>query len=90
MKSDGFYRALRRLGKMADYDSNGGAVVAVSCPGGMARQFRVQVQSTDTPTGWKQVGSFRDRREAGECAARCQKAGQKTRIVVFSALPTAA
>ena len=90
MKPDGHYRALRRLGKMADYDSNGGAVIAVSCPGGMARQFRVQVQSTDTPAGWKQVGSFRDRRQAGECAARHQKAGQKTRVVVFSALPTAA
>jgi len=75
---------------MADYDSNGGAVVSVSCPGGMARQFRVQVQSTDTPTGWKQVGSFCDQRQASECAARYQKAGQKTRIVACSALPTAA
>lgn len=75
---------------MADYESNGGAVVAVSCPGGMARQFRVQIQSTDTPTGWKQVGSFRDRWQAGECAERYQKAGQKTRVVVCSALPTAA
>jgi len=90
MKSDGLYRALRRLGKMADYDLNGGAVVAVSCPGGMARQFRVQVQSTDTPTGWKQVGSFRDRRQASKCAARYQKSGQKTRVIVCNVLPTAA
>jgi hypothetical protein len=56
----------------------------------MARQFRVQVQSGETPAGWKLVGSFRDRRQAGECAARHQKAGQKTRVVVCNALPTAA
>ncbi len=75
---------------MAQQNLNHGAVIAVSCPGGMARQYRVQVQSTDTPAGWKQVGSFRDRRQASECAARHQKAGQNTRVVVCSALPTAA
>ncbi|MBW8884660.1 MAG: hypothetical protein JF612_07755 [Planctomycetia bacterium] len=74
---------------MADYDPNGG-IIAVSCPGGMARQFRVQVESGETPAGWKQVGSFRDSRQAGECAARHQKAGQKTRVVACRALPTAA
>jgi len=75
---------------MAEKDLNGVAVIAVSCPGGMARQFRVQVQSTDVPAGWKQVGSFHDGSQAGECAARHQKAGQKTRVVTCSALPTAA
>jgi len=75
---------------MADPDKNRGAVVAVSCPGGMARQFRVQVESRETPTGWKQVGSFRDSRQAGECAAQHQSAGQKTRVVACHALPTAA
>jgi hypothetical protein len=75
---------------MRDYDSNVPSVVAVSCPGGMARQFRVQVQSGETPTGWKLAGSFRDQQKAGECAARHQKAGQKTRVIACSALPTAA
>ena len=75
---------------MKDYDSNGQSVVAVSCPGGMARQFRVQVRSGETPAGWKQVGSFRDKRQAGECAARHQKAGQTTRVIACVALPTAA
>ena len=75
---------------MTDHETNDAAVIAVSCPGGMARQFRVQVESGDTSAGWKLVGSFRDKRQAGECAAKCQKAGQRTRVVAFNALPTAA
>jgi hypothetical protein len=65
-------------------------IVAASCPGGIARQFRVQVASGETPSSWKLVGSFLDRHKAGECAARHQEAGQTTRVVACSALPTAA
>jgi hypothetical protein len=65
------------------------SVIAVSCPGGMSRQFRVQVESTETPSSWKLVGSFRDRQQAGQCAARIQQSGQKTRVIC-NALPTAA
>ena len=53
---------------------------AASCPGGIARQFRVQVASGETPSNWKLVGSFRDGRKAGECAARHEQAGQTTRV----------
>jgi len=89
MNLENSYRGMRRL-KMTNHDSNNTAVIAVSCPGGMARQFRVQVESGETPAGWKLVGSFRDQRQAGECAAKCQKAGQKTRVVACIAMPTAA
>jgi hypothetical protein len=66
------------------------SLIAASCPGGMARQFRVQITSSETPSQWKLVGSFRDPRRAGQCAADQQKAGQKTRIIDCRALPTAA
>jgi hypothetical protein len=56
----------------------------------MARQFRVQVTSGETPSHWKLVGSFRDAHAADQCAARLQKAGEKSRIVECRALPTAA
>ena len=75
---------------MTNQDTDSSAVVAVSCPGGMARQFRVQVESGETPSSWKLVGSFRDKRLAGECAARYQKAGQKARVIAYISLPTAA
>jgi cell division protein FtsN len=65
-------------------------VIGVSCPGGLARQFRVQVSSGETSSRWRLVGSFRDAHEAGQCAARLQIAGEQSRIVECRALPTAA
>jgi hypothetical protein len=65
-------------------------LIAASCPGGMARQFRVQVSSGETPSQWKLVGSFRDSLAAGQCAARYTRAGQVARVLVCRALPTAA
>jgi hypothetical protein len=56
----------------------------------MARQFRVQITSSETPSHWKLVGSFRDSRIARQCAARLQTAGHEARIVECNALPTAA
>jgi hypothetical protein len=56
----------------------------------MARQYRVQVASRETPSHWKLVGSFRDERQADECAARHHQAGQIARVIACSALPTAA
>jgi len=75
---------------MSDKERIGSSLVAVSCPGGMARQFRVQVASGETPSQWKLVGSFRDSLQARECAAQLQNAGQQARVVVCGALPTAA
>jgi hypothetical protein len=65
-------------------------VIGVSCPGGMARQFRVQITTGEFPVRWNLAGSFRDRREAGNCAARLTMAGYQTRIVDCRTLPTAA
>jgi hypothetical protein len=66
------------------------AVLSASCPGGIARQFRVQVSSSETPSRWKLAGSFRDRTQAEACAAALSRAGQYARIVCCRALPTAA
>ena len=65
-------------------------ITAASCPGGMARQFRVQVASVETPSNWKLVGSFRDGNKARQCAAVLQQAGTRARVVDCRALPTAA
>ena len=75
---------------MSQFVQSTNDLISVSCPGGMARQFRVQVQSNETPSQWKLIGAFRDRRQAGQCAAEHAESGQKTRVVACSALPTAA
>ena len=67
-----------------------GGVIGVSCPGGMARQYRVQMTTGEVPLRWHLAGSFRDRRDAGQCAARLMMDGYQTRIVDCRALPTAA
>lgn len=66
------------------------ALIAVSCPGGMARQFRVQVASPETACHWRMVGSFRDNATADQCADRWRQSGARTRVVECRALPTAA
>lgn len=68
----------------------GTAVRTAACPGGMARQFRVQVQDDSLPLGWRLVGSFRDAESATTCARRATSVGHLTRIIECRALPTAA
>jgi hypothetical protein len=75
---------------MPKCDQTQPSVIAVSCPGGQARQFRVQVASADAPNHWKLVGNFRDAASAGHCAIQHSESGQQVRIVACSALPTAA
>lgn len=65
-------------------------LISVSCPGGMARQYRVQIASVETPEGWKHAGTFHSVHMAQECAVRLREAGQETRVVACTALPTAA
>ena len=65
-------------------------VVAASCPGGMARQFRVQVESDETVSHWKLAGSFGDAEDARRCAAALEEAGLHARVVACRNLPTAA
>ena len=75
---------------MSASDDSKSGVIGVSCPGGMARQFRVQMATGELPVRWNLAGSFRDRREAGRCAAHLMMAGYQTRIIDCSTLPTAA
>jgi hypothetical protein len=65
-------------------------LVAVSCPGGMARQYRVQVASPETACHWRMVGSFKSDAAADRCADRWRQAGARARIIECRALPTAA
>ncbi len=66
------------------------AVIAASCPGGMARQFRVQIRDDEAPSHWKLAGSFADWDEASSCAEQLEAAGAETRVVACRSLPTAA
>ena len=69
---------------------HGGVVVSANCPGGMARQFRVQIWNVETPSHWKLVGSFHELAQASECAEQMILAGEQTRVVACRTLPTAA
>jgi hypothetical protein len=75
---------------MAEFTQPTTYPISVSCPGGMARQFRVQIASAETPELWKLAGSFRDFISAERCAAQLIDAGEHTRVIACTALPTAA
>lgn len=74
---------------MTDHAGPGAASMA-SCPGGMARQFRVQIWNCETPSHWKLVESFADLSQACSCAEQLQDAGEQIRVVACQGLPTAA
>lgn len=65
-------------------------VVSPSCPGGLARQFRVQIWNGETPSQWSLAESFDSLDSATACAERLMLAGEEIRIVACRALPTAA
>jgi hypothetical protein len=65
-------------------------LIAVSCPGGMARQFRVQVASAETACHWRMVGSFSNHATADQCAVRWRETGARARVIECRSLPTAA
>jgi hypothetical protein len=71
-------------------DEESMAIISVSCPGGMARQYRVQVASSETACRWRMVGSFRDNAAAGKCADRWRESGELARVIECRSLPTAA
>ncbi len=76
---------------MSDSDGHaGGAVLSVACPGGMARQFRVQVRDQATASNWRLVGSFREVGAAEAAVERLAEAGTAARLIECRALPTAA
>ena len=66
----------------------GGVAVAVSNPGGLARQFRVQCRKT-SGADWRMYGTFHDREQAERCVARLRRNGFQVRLVNYAICPTA-
>jgi len=62
--------------------------VAVSSPGGMARQYRVQYQ-TAKDGDWTMFATFRSRDLAEDCQSQLKKRGYASRIVTYAICPTA-
>jgi hypothetical protein len=73
----------------SDTTTSGPRLLAVSCAGGMARQFRVQSRDGEVQ-GWSLVGSFRDQQIAEKVAAGLRRSGREVRVVACQSLPTAA
>ena len=67
-----------------------GPVVAVACPGGPGRHFRVQVCEECMPHTWRLAGSYRENSTARAAAEQFSRSGVRVRIVEYRALPTAA
>jgi hypothetical protein len=65
-------------------------MISASCPGGMARQYRVQIESAETLSHWELAGCFADAEAARQFAVSLRQSGQHTRIIACRALPTAA
>jgi hypothetical protein len=63
-------------------------VRAVSSPGGLARQYRVQFQAADSAL-WRVFGSFRERRQAENALARLREEGYATRLIDCRICPAA-
>ena len=62
--------------------------VAVSTPGGFARQFRVQYHSATEPD-WHFYATFRIREPAVDCLDRLQRRGYEARLVSYAICPFA-
>lgn len=62
--------------------------VAVSSPGGAARQYRVQYHKP-AESDWHLYATFRSRDEAEDCEKQLQQRGLESRVVAFSLCPTA-
>ncbi|MCI0358305.1 MAG: hypothetical protein L0211_07470 [Planctomycetaceae bacterium] len=76
---------------MSEHDGNaGGSVLGVACPGGMARQYRVQERDELMPHLWRLVGSYRHASQAHAVVEQLAKTGTTCRVVDCKALPTPA
>ncbi len=62
--------------------------IAVSSPGGQARQYRVQTLDSDGQ--WRLYGSFRHLDQAEQCVARLQQRNVPSRLVRINICPAAA
>ena len=63
--------------------------IAVSSPGGPARQFRVQVYCPANGQ-WRHWAGCSDQTDASRRARQCLEGGQQARVVVFAISPAAA
>ncbi len=68
----------------------GEVVLSAACPGGIARQFRVQVRDEVTASHWRLVGCFREAWAAEAAVERLAESGAAARIIDCRTLPTAA
>jgi hypothetical protein len=68
----------------------GEVVLSAACPGGMARQFRVQVRDEVTASHWRLVGCFREAWAAEAAVERLAESGAAVRVIDCRMLPTAA
>ncbi len=68
--------------------SSSQVAIAVSSPGGMARQYRVQYRSRPN-TDWRMGGIFKNRESAQKCLEQFQKNGQLARLVSYGICPAA-
>jgi uncharacterized protein YegP (UPF0339 family) len=64
-------------------------VRAVSVPGGIARQYRVQYQPADSKV-WQVAGSYREREEAEKAVEALRAQGLQARLVEYRFCPAAA
>lgn len=64
------------------------ATFAVSSPGGLARQFRVQLYQPDE-SSWRLYGIFRRRDEAQSSLENMRKRGYRARLIESDFCPTA-
>jgi len=62
--------------------------VAVSSPGGLSRQYRVQVFNSHEGE-WRLHDAFRSQKLAEECVAELREEGQLARAVAYKICPTA-
>ena len=62
--------------------------VAVSSPGGAARQYRVQYHSP-ADSQWQMYATFRSRDLAEDCEKQLQKRGYESRVVAYAICPAA-
>jgi hypothetical protein len=75
---------------MVQLASSEPAVLSVSCAGGMARQYRVQVRDDGMNNSWRHIAVFRRADEAHRLAEQLRLTGKFARIIDCRSLPTAA
>ena len=61
---------------------------AVSTPGGLARQFRVQYKTPDR-AAWRIYGSYRDQESAETIMQQLEEAGWQARLIECRLCPAA-